>query len=235
MRHVEMDRAALACPPCDGTVTGTGDDGAALVYRRDRAHYRRMSAAEREPERRESRFLCDEMLVRLGRWVRSAGYDTLIAPPGTADRQLLATALAEDRLVITCDRALAERRGARERVVVLAATHVAAQARELARRCGLDWLHRPFSRCLVDNAALAAADRHLPTAPAAVRANGGPFLACPDCGRLYWRGSHHRRMLRQLREWQGEREAVDVSDGAAPRVDGRPGPGLRPTDASRSS
>lgn len=194
-----------------------------------------MIAVEPELGRTAARFLCDEMLVRLGRWVRSAGYDTLIAAPGSDDHRLIATALAEDRLVITCDRALARRRGARERVVVLAATDVAVQARELARRCGIDWLHRPFSRCLVDNAALAiAAHRHLQTAPPAVRANGGPFLACPGCGRTYWRGSHYRRMLRQLEEWQREREAGGVSDRAAARPGAWPAQGPLPTGASRS-
>jgi hypothetical protein len=28
------------------------------------------------------------------------------------------------------------------------------------------------------------------------------LLACPACGRVYWRGSHYKRMRRKLAEWQ---------------------------------
>jgi uncharacterized protein with PIN domain len=34
------------------------------------------------------RFLCDEMLAGLGRWLRIAGYDAAIAGPGRRDRDL---------------------------------------------------------------------------------------------------------------------------------------------------
>ena len=36
------------------------------------------------------RLLCDEMLARLGRWLRAAGYDTEIATGGASDRALTA-------------------------------------------------------------------------------------------------------------------------------------------------
>lgn len=156
-------------------------------------------------------FLCDEMLVRLGRWLRGAGYDTRLAEPGNSDRALLAIATAEDRLVLTSDRAMAQHSAAAGRLVVLTGTGVAEQATELARRCAVDWLHRPFTRCLVDNEELRpASDRQIQTAPPGARACGGPYLACPACGRLYWPGSHYRRMLRQLAAWR--------RDGGVPSV-----------------
>ena len=40
------------------------------------------------------RFLCDEMLVGLGRWLRIAGYDTAIADRGRRDRDLVEQAHA---------------------------------------------------------------------------------------------------------------------------------------------
>ncbi|MFC1747188.1 Mut7-C RNAse domain-containing protein [Pseudomonadota bacterium] len=47
------------------------------------------------------KFLCDEMLQRVGRWLRVAGYDTLIAVPGTPDRELIALAQQTDCTFIT--------------------------------------------------------------------------------------------------------------------------------------
>jgi uncharacterized protein with PIN domain len=55
------------------------------------------------------RLLCDEMLKGIGRWLRAAGYDTAIAQDGVADEGLLAQARVENRVLLTCDRALAAR------------------------------------------------------------------------------------------------------------------------------
>ena len=146
----------------------------------------------------EPRFLCDEMLRRLGRWLRTAGYDTAIAVPGAADRDLLALARAESRTLLTRDRRLAALDGG----VALVSGEADAAARELLERFGVDWLHAPFTRCLVDNAPLRpAAEAERDGLPPRARAVGGPVNACPDCGRLYWPGSHVRRMQAVLERW----------------------------------
>jgi hypothetical protein len=33
----------------------------------------------------------------------------------------------------------------------------------------------------------------------------GPVMRCPACARVYWPGSHLRRMYRQLAVWRGGR------------------------------
>lgn len=96
----------------------------------------------------EPRFLCDEMLQRLGRWLRAAGYDTAIATPGSEDHALVARAKAEDRWLITRDRHLARFRNGDGRIVLLDANETAELAAELSARFRIDWLHRPFTRCL---------------------------------------------------------------------------------------
>jgi hypothetical protein len=53
------------------------------------------------------RFLCDEMLRRLGRWLRAAGYDAVIAAGGLPDRALAARCAKEDRILLSEDRHLA--------------------------------------------------------------------------------------------------------------------------------
>ena len=145
------------------------------------------------------------MLARVGRWLRAAGYDTATPQPGTADRTLLDAAVAEDRTVLTRDRALAGRRGAAGRVVVLHAEGFDATARELRWRLGIDWLSAPFTRCVVDNAILQpCAPAQQQAMPADARLRGDPCAACPDCGRIYWSGGHHQRMLARLQRWAQE-------------------------------
>lgn len=148
------------------------------------------------------KLLCDEMLARLGRYLRAAGYDTAIGDAGAHDRALLARAVAENRMLLTCDRLMLARRGAAGRVMVL--PHgVDAAARALSERLDIDWLVAPFSRCLVDNARLRRATRaERDRIPERSRAIGGPVRCCPECGRLYWPGSHVKRMADRLARWQ---------------------------------
>jgi uncharacterized protein len=148
------------------------------------------------------RLLCDEMLLRLGRWLRAAGYDTAIAGGGPSDAELIARCTAEGRVLLTRDRHLAARADGVVDVVRLDADRVEAQARRLKEALGLDWLRAPFTRCLVDNASLDPAPAEAASrVPPVSRAAGGPLLQCPECGRLYWPGGHVRRMRERLAAW----------------------------------
>ena len=150
--------------------------------------------------------LCDEMLKGVGRWLRAAGYDVAIVDDGAHDDDLLARAAAEQRLLLTCDRRLAERAGPAATVVVLGTENLEGAARELSERLGVDWLHAPFTRCLRDNAPLLPADEEaIAGLPATARQGDGPIMRCPECNRVYWPGSHVRRMLAKLTRAQAER------------------------------
>ena len=152
------------------------------------------------------RLLCDEMLKGIGRWLRAAGYDVGIVADGAHDDDLLARAVAENRLLLTCDRRLAERAGPDAPVVVLGTESFDGAARELRERLGIDWLHAPFTRCLLDNAPLIPANEEdAANLPATAQEGDGPIMRCPDCGRLYWPGSHVRRMGAKLARAQAER------------------------------
>jgi len=145
------------------------------------------------------RFLCDEMLQRLGRWLRAAGHDTAIAAQGEADRVLVERARAEDRWLITRDRHLARFRNGDGRIVLLAANDVPALVAELSERFRIDWLYRPFSRCLDCNTPLRpATTEQLTAVPREALAIDPTAWYCPTCDKVLWRGSHVRRMRRTL-------------------------------------
>jgi uncharacterized protein len=151
------------------------------------------------------RLLCDEMLKGVGRWLRAAGYDVAIVDDGTHDNDLLARAAAERRVLLTCDRRLAGRVGPDAMVVVLGTESFDGAARELHEQLGVDWLHAPFTRCLRDNARLIpASEEAVAELPASARRGDGPIMRCPECSRVYWPGSHVRRMLAKLARAQAE-------------------------------
>jgi uncharacterized protein with PIN domain len=142
------------------------------------------------------RFLCDEMLGRLARLLRAAGYDTYLASGGEPDSELIKLARREGRILVTRDKRLA---AAAEESVLVRGFGVEAEARSLTRAVVLDWDVAPFTRCVVDNAHLRdATAEEIATMPPKAQAMEGPFRACPDCGRLYWPGSHVRRMAHKL-------------------------------------
>jgi uncharacterized protein with PIN domain len=152
------------------------------------------------------RFLCDEMLGRLCRYLRAAGYDALLARAGTSDAELLRQSHAEGRNFLTQDRLVREHKAARGVALILphgSLNHLAALLGEHFR---LDWMSHAFTRCLVDNTPLLAADHAaLASIPQDARRPDEPLRRCPACGRVYWRGSHYKRMRAKLTAWQAAR------------------------------
>ncbi|GGE31536.1 hypothetical protein GCM10007276_05900 [Agaricicola taiwanensis] len=148
------------------------------------------------------RLLCDEMLIGLARWLRAAGYDAATVDPGTRDADVVSRLEEEGRFLITRDRRLAETAGAAA-AFLLAHDDLDQQAECLAAMLYIDWMLRPFSRCLVDNTPLRdAGPDEVERMPLSARELGGPFRACPLCGRFYWPGSHVKRMMTKLRQWR---------------------------------
>jgi len=175
---------------------------------------------------RNERFLCDEMLQRAGRWLRTAGYDVLIAEPGQGDRELIALARREGRLLLTRDRGLVDYRDADDYVVLLEANELRDILAEMDARLGIDWLKRPFSRCMECNTPLipAPAEASLRVPPQSLRADE-TLLYCPRCDKPYWNGSHVRRMRRLLEcfargEWHCNIEKESEEDAAQREEDG---------------
>ena len=149
------------------------------------------------------RFLCDEMLGRLCHYLRAAGYDALLAERGLRDALLLQQSCREGRQFLTQDARIVEHRKAQGVVFIMPHAPLDQLARLVGKQFRLDWLAHAFTRCLVDNSLLVPANEEAcAKVPDDVRSPGEPLLMCPTCGRVYWRGSHYRRMRARLCAWQ---------------------------------
>ena len=152
------------------------------------------------------RFLCDEMLGQLCRYLRAAGYDTALAQNGESDAVLLRQCHEEGRHFLTQDVLVREHKAARNVALILPHGKLDALARLVGEHYRLDWLAQAFTRCLVDNTPLALADDAARArAPADAMKGAESLYQCPACGRVYWRGSHYKRMHARLAAWQAER------------------------------
>ncbi len=155
------------------------------------------------------RFLCDEMLGSLCRYLRAAGYDTLLANNGTTDAALLRQCHAEERQFLTQDALVREHKAAHGTALILPHVPLDQLAALVGEHYRLDWLAHAFTRCLMDNTPLLAADAAARArAPQDARWPHEPLLHCPACARVYWRGSHYQRMRARLAAWQAARSGA---------------------------
>jgi uncharacterized protein len=153
------------------------------------------------------RFLCDEMLGRLCHYLRAAGYDTPLARDGESDALLLQQCHAEGRYFLTEDTLIREHKAAHGVALILPPVDLNHLAALLTAHYQLDWLSRAFTRCLVDNTSLVPADEAaLARAPDDARRPDEQLSLCPKCNRIYWRGSHYKRMHAKLAAWQAARK-----------------------------
>jgi uncharacterized protein with PIN domain len=145
------------------------------------------------------RLLADGMLGRLAKWLRLLGYDTAYEN-SAVDNELARRARAEDRVLLTRDRELANRRGLR--TLLIQSEALEEQVREVQDALGPP-PHPALSRCAVCNAALepVAPGEIADRVPPYVLSTQTEFRHCSGCGRVYWPGTHLRKMRRQIESW----------------------------------
>ncbi len=146
---------------------------------------------------RQTRFVLDTHLGRLAAYLRMLGFDTLYSNRMTDD-ELARLSRRQRRILLTRDRGLLKRSEVTH-AHYIRETEPRAQLLEVVMRYDLAGSVAPFTRCLSCNSLLVPLEKSsLPdTLPQNLRQLHNSFWRCPGCGRLFWPGSHHRRM-RQL-------------------------------------
>jgi len=143
---------------------------------------------------RQTRFVADAHLGGLAHLLRMTGFDTLY-DNGFRDEEIERIAAAEGRIVLTRDRDLLKRRGVTHGCYVRA-LRSEQQLREVFDRLDLAGSAQPFTRCLSCNTPLRAVDKAQVAArlPPGVCMRHERFAVCDGCARVFWEGSHWRRM-----------------------------------------
>jgi len=146
--------------------------------------------------------LADAMLGKLARWLRLLGYDVWYMQAD--DAAIAHTARAEGRVLLTRDHQLSERRGLH--TVLVQSDRLTDQLAQVVETVGRLPTGTP-QRCMACNAALVAISVEAARSgiPAYVVENVGlsgdlPFHQCPECGKIYWKGTHWRGIEDQLGE-----------------------------------
>ncbi|HKV87168.1 MAG TPA: DUF5615 family PIN-like protein [Candidatus Dormibacteraeota bacterium] len=147
------------------------------------------------------RFLADCNVGRLARWLRALGYDASYHAR-IEDGALVREAAAESRVLLTRDRDLTRRRVIQTgvvRAILIRDDDVIQQLRQVFAELGLE-LKEALTRCIECNAQLESRQAGLVAeqVPPYVRRTQSRYSQCPDCGRVYWAGTHWQRMQEVL-------------------------------------
>lgn len=133
------------------------------------------------------------MLGKLARWLRIMGFDTLYAK-SMGDEDVLAKSISERRVLLTRDRALltkAQKAGAECRLV--RSDDIEGALAELAP---LISEKPPCTRCPICNSVLKETRREMINSAKVPQIE--PIWLCPNCGKVYWHGTHWKRIVETL-------------------------------------
>ncbi len=146
------------------------------------------------------RFVADAMVGKLAKWLRAFGFDVFYHPFAD-DEELITVAQERDAILLTRDTLLQEVRGVR--TIFIRDDHVGAQLRQVVQEAPLDLSQaRPLTRCTACNGALRPAARSevWERLPPFIYLTQEHYAVCPDCGRVYWEGTHVARLREKLEE-----------------------------------
>jgi len=145
-------------------------------------------------------FIADNMLGRLAKYLRIMGFDTLYPPRRDAHHRF-ATNLPNRKF-------LTRNSKYRQNAADSKALYINTETLSEQLRLVVNTLHlsidskRFFSRCLICNARLLSIPKEAAreSVPPKSYSSHSDFVKCPQCGKIYWQGSHYQRMLATLHQ-----------------------------------
>jgi len=148
------------------------------------------------------KFIVDNNVGKLTKCLRMMGYDTLFFN-GSDDWEMIMTALAEGRVILTRDTQIMKRgavASGRLKAVLIQSDEPEQQIRQVVETLKLDCQFRPFAICLECNQPLEERSQQQvrDRVPPYVFQTHREYLECHACHRIYWSGTHRQAMTRKL-------------------------------------
>ncbi len=151
-------------------------------------------------------FAVDGHLGRLAAYLRMLGFDTWYERLAD-DPRLASVSNREHRILLTRDVGLLKRKEVKNGYFVRCDKPI-EQLGELSRRFALHSYFSPFTRCMECNGSLVSVQKGevAELLPPHTRETKNEFSRCEQCGKIFWRGSHHARMLTWIENLSGLRK-----------------------------
>lgn len=147
------------------------------------------------------RFMLDVHLGKLAKYLRFAGFDTLIFPNLT-DREIVDIGARENRIILTRDIGLLKHKKVKygywlrsqnpEKQFYEVASHFRIKRKDLHpwKRCSIcNSIIKPVEKPAIESGLQPGTKNHF-----------NEFYQCSGCGRVYWKGSHYERLNKWMME-----------------------------------
>ena len=143
----------------------------------------------------ELKFLVDHMLGKLAKYLRFMGYDVFYPTSTMDDSLLIKIARKEKRIILTRDKELAKLGDG----VFIPSDRYEEQLKYVISKFKLN-MDNILTRCSICNEILVKVDKNevKGKVPDYVYENNDEFYQCPKCHRIYWFGTHTRRIKEKI-------------------------------------
>ena len=140
-------------------------------------------------------FIADVHLGKLARYLRMLGFDVFYRND-LSDDEIVKLSSKERRAILTRDIGILKRREVTHGYFIRSDS-VEKQTEEVVNRFDLQKSIKEFTRCLECNSELSKIEKVkiIQRLPPKVAASQNEFFICPECQKLFWRGTHHQKML----------------------------------------
>ena len=148
------------------------------------------------------KYLCDQMLGTLAKWLRLFGFDTFYANQDITDEKILEISEKEKRILITRDKELVIRAKKKNiQFFKIITIDLDEQLKTVLKNTKIDEKNI-LSRCslcnnLVDEIKKTEIKNRVPEK---VFENKERFWYCHECDKTYWMGSHYNKIQSKLKE-----------------------------------
>ena len=144
--------------------------------------------------------MVDHMLLKLGKSLRILGYDAAW-DLAARTHDLITRANAEGRIFVTRNTRIPCEYPPTDKLLTVKATDPVEQLLQVARDCRLEMTAGLFSRCIRCNVPLTEIDDKTTVKELVhpnVFARFDQFYTCPECGTVFWKGSHVKNTMAKL-------------------------------------
>jgi len=148
------------------------------------------------------KYVCDQMLGTLAKWLRIYGFDTFYANSEMDDTELIDISKKEKRIIITIDKNLLQiARKEKLKVIEINTTDIDQQINKVINQVKIA-PSKILSRCILCNTKIdeIKKDEVKKKVPKRVFEANEKFWFCPKCNKIYWKGSHYEKMIEKIND-----------------------------------
>ena len=151
------------------------------------------------------KFIADNMLGKLARYLRMAGNDVLFIN-NIDDVEIFRIAKAQDRIILTRDTLMLQRKECKNKIIsslLIKDGNLLVQLQQVKNDLSIN-LTPLLSRCLECNSVLEKVKKPEieSKVPPYVFKTQENFHYCAGCGKYYWRGTHYDNICRTFNYFQ---------------------------------